>query len=526
MPPLRERQIMRTSEEIMDDYRGSHADGSQYYEEYRPGTYRQASGARKKPPRRKRQKRGKPVWPWVLLGVLALLAVGIASMGWQVQITLDGGDRIDAEYGEPFEDPGVKARLSCYLFPKGLFSVRVKTEGTVSTDALGQSELTYRAQFLWMHAEKTRAIDVIDTTPPVITLKSDPEHRTLSNHPYEEEGYTAFDRYDGDLTGKVTSEERDGHVYYSVTDSSGNTGTAVREIQYYDPNPPELTLKGGDVFQLAVGSEYQEPGYEAVDDCDGDITDRVQVEGTVDSSTVGEYTLTYTVTDSFGNPASATRTVKVVPQTETIDPGDKVIYLTFDDGPSQYTAQLLDVLDKYGVKATFFVVNTGYTDLIADEYKRGHTVAVHTACHDYDTVYASEDAYFADFSKMQQIIDDKTGGYETTMFRFPGGSSNTVSRFNPGIMTRLTQDATARGLQYYDWNVSSGDAGETTSTDQVYQNVIDGCSSHNVSIVLQHDIKGFSVAAVERIIQWGLANGYTFLPLTPTSPKAHHGINN
>ena len=279
----------------MDDYRGSHADGSQYYEEYRPGTYRQASGARKKPPRRKRQKRGKPVWPWVLLGVLALLAVGIASMGWQVQITLDGGDRIDAEYGEPFEDPGVKARLSCSLFPKGLFSVRVKTEGTVSTDALGQSELTYRAQFLWMHAEKTRAIDVIDTTPPVITLKSDPEHRTLSNHPYEEEGYTAFDRYDGDLTDKVTSEERDGHVYYSVTDSSGNTGTAVREIQYYDPNPPELTLKGGDVFQLAVGSEYQEPGYEAVDDCDGDITDRVQVEGTVDSSTVGEYTLTYTV---------------------------------------------------------------------------------------------------------------------------------------------------------------------------------------------------------------------------------------
>ena len=101
----------------MDDYRGSRADGSQYYEEYRPGTYRQTSGARKKPPRRKRQKRGKPVWPWVLLGVLALLAVGIASMRWQVQITLDGGDRIDAEYGEPFEDPGVKARLSCSLFP-------------------------------------------------------------------------------------------------------------------------------------------------------------------------------------------------------------------------------------------------------------------------------------------------------------------------------------------------------------------------------------------------------------------------
>ena len=112
------------------------------------------------------------------------------------------------------------------------------------------------------------------------------------------------------------------------------------------------------------------------------------------------------------------------------------------------------------------------------------------------------------------------------MIRFPGGSSNTVSRINPGIMTRLVQAVTDAGYQYYDWNVSSGDAGLTTDTDVVYQNVIDGIRSHNVSIVLQHDSKGYSVDAVERIIQWGLANGYTFLPLTPSSPKAHHRLNN
>ncbi|MFQ9388566.1 MAG: hypothetical protein ACLR1V_06910 [Coprococcus sp.] len=93
-------------------------------------------------------------------------------------------------------------------------------------------------------------------------------------------------------------------------------------------------------------------------------------------------------------------------------------------------------------------------------------------------------------------------------------------------MTKLTKDLTDMGYQYFDWNVTSGDAGETTSTSVVVQNVISGIQQHDVSIVLQHDIKGFSVNAVEQIIQWGLAHGYTFLPLTAESPTAHHGVNN
>ena len=82
------------------------------------------------------------------------------------------------------------------------------------------------------------------------------------------------------------------------------------------------------------------------------------------------------------------------------------------------------------------------------------------------------------------------------------------------------------GYTYYDWNVSSGDAGETTQTDTVAQNIIDGCSVRRVSIVLQHDIKDFSINAVETVLKWGLANGYTFLALDRTSPDAHHSIAN
>ena len=155
----------------------------------------------------------------------------------------------------------------------------------------------------------------------------------------------------------------------------------------------------------------------------------------------------------------------------------------------------------------------------------GHSIGIHSACHTYKEIYGSEDAYFSDLQKMQDIIENKTG-IQTMLLRFPGGSSNTVSSFNPGIMSRLTQAVEERGYSYFDWNVSSGDAGGTKDTEQVFQNVINGIQKHRVSIVLQHDIKEYSVNAVEKIIVWGLENGYTFLPLDSTSPTAHHSVKN
>ena len=145
--------------------------------------------------------------------------------------------------------------------------------------------------------------------------------------------------------------------------------------------------------------------------------------------------------------------------------------------------------------------------------------------HDYYKIYASELAFFEDFFTMEEIIKQQTGEY-TRLFRFPGGSSNTISRFNEGIMSRLTRAMNDMGYQYYDWNVSSGDAGETKKTDQIIKNIKDGCAEHRVSMILQHDIKDYSVAAVESVLQWGLNNGYSFKALQLDSPTAHHGVNN
>ena len=205
----------------------------------------------------------------------------------------------------------------------------------------------------------------------------------------------------------------------------------------------------------------------------------------------------------------------------------KIIYLTFDDGPGPYTDRLLSILDQYNVKATFFVTAaySNYQYCISKEYNAGHTVAVHSYTHNYRNIYSSESAYWSDFNRMNDVIESYTGE-RTNLFRFPGGSSNKVSSFNKGVMTRLTTQAGQKGYKYFDWNVLSGDAGDTTSSTVVYSNLVKGVQSNNESVILCHDIKGFTVDAMESFIPWALTHGYTFLPLSENSIGAHHSVQN
>ena len=208
------------------------------------------------------------------------------------------------------------------------------------------------------------------------------------------------------------------------------------------------------------------------------------------------------------------------------EPVGGVIYLTFDDGPGPETPRLLEILDKYDAKATFFVVNTGFASTISQIADHGHALAMHTATHDFAKVYASEEAYFDDLHTIEAVIE-KYAGQKSTLLRFPGGSSNTVSRtYTKGIMTRLTQMVEEQGYTYFDWNVDSDDAGSARTPEEVYFNVIRGCAKRESSVVLMHDIHSYTIDAVEGILIWGTNHGYTFEALTPDSPTCHHGINN
>ena len=286
-----------------------------------------------------------------------------------------------------------------------------------------------------------------------------------------------------------------------------------------DNNPPEITLLGDQIVTLKVGEEYNEAGANAVDDCDSVV---VEESGEVDTNTTGTYTISYFSTDNSNNAARIERTISVVPEYRG------TIYLTFDDGPGSYTAELLDILAKYNVKATFFVTGYGDDAMIVREYNEGHAIGLHTASHDYAYIYQNTDAFFDDLYRVQERVKNLTG-YTSFLMRFPGGSSNTVStRYDGGtrIMSKLVRMVGEKGFTYFDWNISSGDAGSTTSSEQVYLNVINALKEGGDSVVLQHDVKGFSVAAVENIIRYGLSNGYVFAKLDASSFTAHHGVNN
>ena len=472
----------------------------------------------------------------IIIAVLAVLAgLFFAFNEHEIVFVKEGEDPYRIEYGESYKEPGVEAYYHETLIPFLHEDLEVTIDSKkVDAEKLGTYTVSYTASFKKINGTDTRQVIVQDTKPPVITLTANPDSYTPFGKTYEEEGFKAEDNYDGDLTEKVVRTEYEDHIEYSVTDSSGNTAKETRKIVYDDRSGPDITFPEGYEEETAyVGSGWYND-YQAIDDVDGDVTDKVSVDGSVDINTPGDYTLTFTVTDSHGNTSTRNRLVHVIPRPTNTPAGEDswTIYLTFDDGPAGNTERLLGILAKYDVKATFFTTSCypQYAYCIGLEAQQGHTVAVHTASHNYAAVYASDDAYWADFDQQNAVVASQTGSF-SSIFRFPGGSSNTVSmNYNSGIMSRLAAQAGQRGLVYFDWNVSSGDAGGTTDTSAVYQNVIagiEGCHNAGVpSVVLQHDVHGYSVDAVEDIILWGLQNGYHFSALSPGSYAPHHRIAN
>ncbi|MDO5476094.1 MAG: polysaccharide deacetylase family protein [Eubacteriales bacterium] len=209
---------------------------------------------------------------------------------------------------------------------------------------------------------------------------------------------------------------------------------------------------------------------------------------------------------------------------------ESAIYLTFDDGPSISTPKILDILDRYEVKATFFVIfyDRDGEDLIKREYASGHTVAVHGCSHTYSEIYSSADACMENFRIVREQLYH-TIGERPVFLRFPGGSSNTVSRhYCKGVMTELTQRVLREGFRYFDWNVDSGDSGEAKTAEEVYGNVTSQIRPGRSNFVLMHDFakNDKTVEALGRIIAYGKENGYLFRRITEKTPLCVHKVYN
>ena len=197
--------------------------------------------------------------------------------------------------------------------------------------------------------------------------------------------------------------------------------------------------------------------------------------------------------------------------------GKKQVYLTFDDGPSSNTDAILDILRKYDVKATFFVVAktdehsvSAYQKIVSE----GHTLAMHSYSHKYEEIYSSKESFIEDVEKIQDYLFQVTGA-RPVFYRFPGGSANTVSEVD---MQDLISWLNEKGITYFDWNIASGDAvSRLLETETIVENCVSAIDGKNVCIILMHDAKNRSttVEALPRVIETIMERGdAVILPIT------------
>lgn len=465
----------------------------------------------------------------LVISLLFALLIGIATFIYFFERPIVG---INGKVEETIEVGGVYADKGINAYTKFRnISDKVVIEGKVDTSKLGRYTITYKVPYLGTFKEYKRYVTVIDEEAPEIKLNGEEEYIQNYGTEYVEPGYKAVDNYDGDITEKVEIEkiDKDDENYdikYTVIDSSNNKSKCIRHVKIVDKEAPTIKLNGNPVECVILGKQYQEKGATAVDNKDGDISSKIKRTGNIDTSKEGTYLLTYSIEDSSGNKSEEQRKVIV----NTVEKAG-IIYLTIDDGPSStITPQILDILKEKGVHATFFVVNYGESTeyLIKRELDEGHSVGIHGYSHDYADIYTSADACYENIKKLQEKIYNSTGK-TIKIVRFPGGSSNTISKnYCEGVMTEITQRIVSEGYKYYDWNVDSRDAGGAKTKDDVYNNVTSSIEHGRSNVVLMHDFSGNTktLEALSDIIDFGLENGYVFDVIKEDTPMVTHPVLN
>lgn len=440
-------------------------------------------------------------------------------------IDIKGPSKISSTIFEEYKDDGITVKYGSKI--RGYKEVKYDVENNVDINKIGEYKVIYKIKYKNNNKTITRKVKIIDDKAPSIETKDSIDMMSCYKGDIGIE-YTANDNVDGDITANVTRVNEQDKIILTVKDSSNNEAKKEIKINHIAETEPTIGINGSQIIYLMVGRQYTEYGAYAKDSCGNDINELIHVNNNIDINTPGSYSVTYTVTTSSNIEATASRNVVVYnPSYNTNNSGNenKTIYLTFDDGPGVYTSSILDTLKSYNVKATFFVTNQfpGYQHMINREYNEGHAVGIHTYSHSWN-IYSSVDAFMNDLSAMNQIIYNQTGTYSKIM-RFAGGSSNTISRgYSLGVMSALVNRVSNEGYVYFDWNIGSGDTNNNSPAGIYYQVV--NSLGNGANVILMHDIKYNTMVALPDIINYALANGYTFKSLNVNSPTMHHSVNN
>ena len=289
-----------------------------------------------------------------------------------------------------------------------------------------------------------------------------------------------------------------------------------------------------EVYSILRANGYSADDFvKSIEDIDPEVLEKLYVKDITSDSTTETAATTKNETTPEENTSAPDNTVtSLIPENgkeyETLYPdlyanapnealeSKNTIYLTFDDGPSVNTPDILNILDKYNIKATFFMC--GGNDKKAQSLmkmvaEKGHTIGIHSISHDYEKIYSSVDSFLNDMNNTYMSVYNATG-VKPQIMRFAGGS---VNDFNTDIYKELTDEVTRRGFTFYDWNVSGEDASTDATWTSIYNNVLTGVKElpNGRAIVLLHDSadKYTTVTTVEDIITALLKKGYKFAPL-------------
>ena len=459
----------------------------------------------------------------IIFSLLLVLSIVLFFVP-KISIKINGDKNIILNLDDEYVEFGAQAFLKKGLTHK---EIPVTIEGEINTHKNGKYIITYKASYKNIIKNDIRIVNVVDKEAPIITLKK--KVVVCKNNNLVEIDASAIDNMDGDISDKIKYKIDKEKISIFAIDSSNNRAEIVENLEYSDNDKPEISLNGSNIVYIKLGTIYNEQGAKAYDTCDGNITDKIKIEGNVDVNIPGEYTIIYKVSDSLNNETSITRKVIVSEKEDERYQvtGEAIIYLTFDDGPGMYTEEILSILDKYNVKATFFVTNQfpKYQYLIGKEYSNGHTVGIHTYSHKW-SIYDSVDTYLNDFNKILDIVISQTG-LKPKYFRFPGGSSNTVSRsHSKGIMTKLSKLMQDNGYTYFDWTFDSCDTCKKNSVDDIIANVKRNLKGNGKYVILMHDIKKNTLKALPSVIEYAQTNGYTFKSIDDETPVCHFKIAN
>lgn len=408
----------------------------------------------------------------------------------------------------------------------------VSVSGSIDTKTPGEYVLTYT----FHGVSQELSVLIQDTTAPDLEVH---DVTTDAKQEVDAESFvtsvTDLSRVSLDILNPddLTAGAGKFKIQIQAMDEYGNITTKTAVLERIDDTEEPVIEGETEPVSLETGQEYTPPVLSATDNFDKTVAVQTDLNG-LDTSVPGQYSVRFYAQDRSGNMAERIQEVTVVqPEPEPVQESqpepDKVVYLTFDDGPSENTWKILDILDQKDVKATFFVTGCSQAnnDAIAATAARGHSIGLHTYTHDYASVYASEEAYFSDLQAISDMVASVTG-QRTTLIRFPGGSSNMVSaQYSSGIMTRLSQEVLEKGYQYFDWNVSSGDAASVTvDAATIAANATSG--QQDKIVLLMHDSapKTTTAEALPAIIDHYQSEGYAFRGLDMNSTNAHHHINN